>query len=481
MRPPDDLFAGDQLLSSSGGHTLASFRWRDNTRGVCGGAGLFRQPIFLFSFFVLCSFLLMSILADVGRASTSEIVKVEIVKVGESRRISAQGMIRAEVNKFVRIAPAPGGTVIIGLKPGYLTVFINNRPYEIQVLSKSQSRAKEVLESWVPRRLGLHVGVEKGQVLLSGKLLRSEDWLGLADPCRGCQYLSLLQMSDIVRQRVQADLRNQLARKGLPEPALRWGPAATWILRNQQAPPALVTLAQSLGIQLNNEDSAVDLLPLVETQIFVMEARNDKARQWGIEWPTSVTAQVIPEEESPLSSLALRAHALEIEGSAKILAHPTLLCRSGQEAEFLAGGEFPIKIATAKVQQVIWKKYGILLKVKPLADRFGRMSLSLETEISSLDRAHTVDDIPGLYTNRVVSHFDLLEPRTIAISGLIKNEQGRAVQGLPGLAGIPVLGALFGSQNFAESKSELVILVRPSVVDVDREGHDLDKDERTSG
>jgi pilus assembly protein CpaC len=115
---------------------------------------------------------------------------------------------------------------------------------------------------------------------------------------------------------------------------------------------------------------------------------------------------------------------------------------------------------------VVWKKYGIVLKVKPLADALGQMSLQIDTEVSSLDPAKAVEGIPAIITHHVSSYFDLRKPQTIALSGLIKNEEGQNSEGLPWLSRLPVLGPLFASKEFRENRSELIILVRPEIVDL---------------
>jgi pilus assembly protein CpaC len=108
--------------------------------------------------------------------------------------------------------------------------------------------------------------------------------------------------------------------------------------------------------------------------------------------------------------------------------------------------------------------------VKPKADSSGRMSISIDTEISAIDESRKVDDIPAMFTNHVSSHFDLTKPQTIALSGLIKNNETQGYQGLPFLSRIPILGALFSSNEFKDNKTELVIFVRPSILREGEEG-----------
>lgn len=388
-----------------------------------------------------------------------------ILQVGQEKNLTASGSLRAESNANFKLIPMGTSVKIVALKPGWSSFVIGTQGHEVHILSKQQMKTWQLLQKYVQLKLGLQVAVSKGQVVLKGRLLRSSDWLELIKKCTACVYHSEMEMSETIADNVRSDLQKLTSQRGLPDPALRWGPQATWLVRTQTPPPGLFALAQSLGIEIQNEEAVVDIAPLVRTQIFVLEAKREHTRQWGIQWPSAVTAQILPKLADPLSNIALSAIAMENQGEAKILASPTLLCRSGQEAEFLAGGEFPVKIVNLHMQDVMWKKYGILLRVKPTADRFGHMNLSLETEISSIDPSRTVDGVPGLFTNRVMSHFDLAEPKTIAISGLIKSEDSESLQGLPGLSRIPILGALFGSRDFRENRSELLILVRPSIVD----------------
>jgi pilus assembly protein CpaC len=186
--------------------------------------------------------------------------------------------------------------------------------------------------------------------------------------------------------------------------------------------------------------------------------------QYGLKWPDTYSARILPQGLERTEDLIFNGKALEESGHGKILASPNIICRSGKEAEFLAGGEFPIKILNYKVQDIVWKRYGILLRVKPKADSAGRISLSIETEISTIDKSTAVDGVPGLLTNRVSSHFDLTQPRTIALSGLIKNEDGTSSAGIPYLSRVPILGPLFSSKDFQEKRTELVIFVRPSIL-----------------
>ena len=129
----------------------------------------------------------------------------------------------------------------------------------------------------------------------------------------------------------------------------------------------------------------------------------------------------------------------------------------------MAGGEFPVKFVNYKVKEVIWKKYGIFLKVKPVADSSGRMTIKIETEVSSINQI--IDGIPSLLTHRVSSTFDMNESRTIILSGLLKEQSHETSSGLPFLGQLPILGPLFSSQKFLNERTELLVFVKPEILE----------------
>jgi pilus assembly protein CpaC len=254
--------------------------------------------------------------------------------------------------------------------------------------------------------------------------------------------------------------------------------------REKGLTPLKVTFSQPWRLQYANKDSAndyktellkigvlaveskqkIEIADNVKVSIQVTEVKKEFGRSFGIKYPGSYSAQIIDQENFKQIPFDLSLNANENEGNVKVLASPNLICRSGKEAEFFAGGEFPIRVLNYKVNDIVWKKYGIGLKIKPQIDSVGQMSLQIESEISSLDQSTQIDGVPGLHTHKVSSYFDLIQSRTIALSGLIKNEQGESSEGLPFLRKIPILGRLFSSHDFRESKTELIIFVTPELM-----------------
>ena len=154
-------------------------------------------------------------------------------------------------------------------------------------------------------------------------------------------------------------------------------------------------------------------------------------------------------------------------GNAVILAQPRLAARSGGEATFLAGGEFPIETSTINGTTVTFKEHGIKLTVKPVVDKDNNVRASVDTELSAIDQSVAVNGVPGLITRKTTADVVLTSGDTLVMSGLIDQQANKDTSGLKYLSEIPILGALFRSKNFRDRKTELVIFVTPTVFDSD--------------
>ncbi len=165
-----------------------------------------------------------------------------------------------------------------------------------------------------------------------------------------------------------------------------------------------------------------------------------------------------------VSSLTSTINLAVQDGTAYILANPQLSTRSGGVASFLAGGEIPIPISSALGQTtVLYKKYGVMLKIKPQADRFGNILTNIDTEVSQLDPTVTIDGYPGFLTRKTATLVNVHSGQTIVLSGLVHSLGASTLNKFPWLGDIPILGWLFKSHNFQASRSELVIFVTPVI------------------
>lgn len=161
------------------------------------------------------------------------------------------------------------------------------------------------------------------------------------------------------------------------------------------------------------------------------------------------------------------------QGLARILAEPNLVATSGQEAKFLAGGEFPIPVpqpsAGGSVITIEYKQFGVALVFTPTVLDGGKIGIKVSPEVSELDfvTAPVIISgfqIPGLRKRTVTTHVELKEGQTFAIAGLLSDNHRNIVTKYPLLGDIPVLGTLFRSSRYQKNETELVILVTPRLV-----------------
>ncbi|MGF1759197.1 type II and III secretion system protein family protein [Photobacterium sagamiensis] len=170
----------------------------------------------------------------------------------------------------------------------------------------------------------------------------------------------------------------------------------------------------------------------------------------------------------------LFATALNIaktNGLAKVLAEPTLTALSGEQAEFLSGGEFPIPVPNEDGITVEFKEFGVGLKFIPTVMSADSINLALNIEVSEVttENATAISTIgtssqffvPSLKKRSVKTTVELGNGQTIGIAGLLSENISDAVDKLPGLGDLPVIGQLFRSQQFQKGETELVILVTP--------------------
>jgi len=166
------------------------------------------------------------------------------------------------------------------------------------------------------------------------------------------------------------------------------------------------------------------------------------------------------------SNITSRINFLASSGDATTLAEPVLTAANGGTASFLAGGEVPYPSVGVNGQTVVqFKEYGIRLDVAPRIDSAGNVRTSIETEISQLDPAVSVQGAPGLLTRRAQTEVNVRSGETIVISGLLSSESSSDVDRIPGIGRLPIIGAFFRSTNKRDSVTELVVFLTPEVID----------------
>ncbi len=410
--------------------------------------------------------------------------ETRILSIGESLFIEASQLgINREIHisngDVLKAKSLQDGIVVTGKKLGsaILRFGTNQTAWRIWILPKAQSRGAQRLVEQLKLWPNLHLATEAlPQLIVSGELQDVGIWRELTQLAHRMDYQWLMQaqIAEDIRSGVESELRRQLAARGWSGLSfdLRSG-GWTALLSPDQFRKTRAQERQvlgHLGVELRVSSGVVGLEPMIRTQIRVTELRKSSMRRMGIRPPKALSFDLLPSlapSSGPSGQLQAQIEFFEDQGEAKMLAAPTLLCRSGGRAQFFAGGEIPLRLISERSAQVEWKRYGIGLEIQPVADAQGRLKVKLGTEISELDSSVSTDGLPGLTSHRVNTEFNLQRAGTLVLSGLFRRDQGNSRHGWPGLQSLPILGSLFSSRDFSQRESELVIFVSPEVISED--------------
>ena len=247
-------------------------------------------------------------------------------------------------------------------------------------------------------------------------------------------------------------------------------------------------ITKAIGEKVENL-LVVGIKRMILSEVQFVEIRRNSTDRYGIRYPTdisgtaqatvNITKELFPgnfAEGSMLSNATGRSQfniGFQMnDGYGRLLAQPKLVCASGEKAEFLAGGEVPIPLITNNQFTVEYKPYGVILKLRPTADRNGNIQTEIEAEVSEVDVSVAVAvgggaTVPGFRNRKVKTNVTVRHGETIVLSGVFAHDEQKQVSKLPGLGHIPIIGELFKNRAFDSSKRELVIFVTPRIVNPD--------------
>ncbi|HKR10746.1 MAG TPA: type II and III secretion system protein family protein [Pyrinomonadaceae bacterium] len=259
-------------------------------------------------------------------------------------------------------------------------------------------------------------------------------------------------------------------------------------------------VVQAAGFKtVNMLQSPVTNMSQVQLSIRVAEVSRSKMRELGSSWttagqtsafvsgggPGSLGSSELPDMITNFAGSALNLflfnqslgtaayiRALKTSGALRALAEPNLIAMNGQQASFLAGGEFPIPVVQGGnnngAVSVQFKEYGVRLNFKPTIIDEDHIRLELEPEVSTIDFANGVRFdgfvIPALRTRRARTGVELRDGQSFALAGLLDNNETQSISKIPGIGDIPILGNLFKSKSFQRQETELMFIVTADLV-----------------
>lgn len=230
----------------------------------------------------------------------------------------------------------------------------------------------------------------------------------------------------------------------------------------------------------SNEDELINQLVVtmpnqVNIRVKIAEVSRNVSNKLGIKWGSiaggvgQFSFSKLPNVSSwGKPSITALIDALATNGMMSVLAEPNLTAMSGEDAEFLVGGQVPLPLITADTTQIEYKDFGVKLNFTPTVLSQNRISLKVNPEVSnvSIESQQVIHgtNFPSFTTRSAATTIELASGQSFALGGLLKSEDIEQLQKVPLIGEVPVLGSLFRSTEFTRRETELIIIVTAYLV-----------------
>jgi Flp pilus assembly secretin CpaC len=449
--------------------------------------------------------ILLLLIVGVPLAAADEMITIQVnhgllVKLRNAERVVVAAPDIADVslitrNELMIIAKRAGETTVsVWDARGYTT-------YRIMViLAPSPDIVKAITDAL--QEPAVQVKLVGETVVLEGKVKTEADKKRAEDIAKSfgkpvANALTVEQQAVPRTQVLEAQLRDAL--KDLPVVVKVVGDDTVLIEGTVANQTELIRLEAIAKAFVKNAVVLVRIREPLQFQVatFFAEINRTALRQMGVDWGGGNATDLLTDPYvfhfgnlnqafplTPLQLLVARLQLLESKGLARTLSNPRLVVLEGQNAKLHVGGELPIPVVSALGGVTIaFKEFGIKLEFKAVGGT-GPLTVDFKAEASALDFANAITAagfrIPTIRTRRVESIVSLRPGEFLITGGLIQREESRNVQQIPILGDIPILGALFRSQQFTRGETELVIFISPSIVAPTRERPQEPQPETTS-
>lgn len=366
--------------------------------------------------------------------------------IGNGKIVSAK---RLEKDQILLLALQPGATTLhLWFHDG------SERRISVQVHSGDQDQLLRDVRQWLGKRSTIEARIVGGKVVIEGRARNVQEAQKIRELAQRSPLIVNLVQQTGVEQMIAMEVRFlEIKKSALENIGVNWQKATAGPIfgvvgdmrSNSRFRPASSGTVDSSGAP-----GLISNLPGTTTEPLVGKV-SPFAMYFGL--------------QSTLSSVV---NLMEQKGDAVVLAEPILSCRSGGAAKFLAGGEIPLPTTSAiGATSVQFKPYGIKFEINPTLTESGSIAARVMTELSTVDPAIKVGDLPAFLSRQTETEVNLKEGETLVISGLISEDKSKTIDKIPGLGSIPILGQLFSSKDFRERRSEMVVFVTPRFISPD--------------
>jgi Flp pilus assembly secretin CpaC len=452
-------------------------------------------------------FLLLFMLLSSESCALSE--DILLIVEGTSKVIPVEELIRVAVADPTIadiVVSSKNELIVNGISPGYTSLHIwqksGLRSIRVRILSKSVNIAEELQA--LLRYEGITVTAGVRGMVIEGYVENYEELTRIEKISRAYSD-NVINLVVVRGGDISADVGSQagkdgskggsgevidpddigalIGESGITVRSINGRLLLSGSVRDQNSMSRLKMVAAAIDpgfINLVEIESKVQVL----LKILIVEINKNRIKDLGVEWGSNIGGIFKPGElifeENLFGSFGLtRARSLrsilnllERNDAARVLATPSLVAESGQDADFLVGGEIPIFLGESDGKvEFEWKPYGISLKMRADVREIGGIDLSIQPEVSSLDWENGLKiqgyEIPALKTRRIQTSVSVGSGNTLVIGGLIQKNESVEIRKTPLLGDIPIIGNLFRSRRFIEGESELLIFVTPDIISGD--------------
>jgi Flp pilus assembly secretin CpaC len=382
--------------------------------------------------------------------------------IGNPEVLSARNLrIDEERNMLLVRAKRSGYSDLVLISSG------QNRKISYRVGGKKTISTERNLSAAIRRAGNLEVIPGEGKVVVRGEAAGVDELnlvQSMADPSpRG--VVNLARLNPLARDGAAAKIRLVLAGAGLDGIRVKTAGDRIWLegeLAHQEDAELALALAREVFLSAASRIKVpFEQEGVVRFRVRILELVKSGNHSTGVLWNTSVPKIVSIHQRLTKGTVSLDAtlNLLARKGFARMLSEPVITVNSRGQAELRVGGEFPVPLKTKNQMSVVWKPYGLSLKIEVPGSGKNLVRTKMAVEVSSIDPSNAIEGIPGIKLNKMDTTVDLRKSRTIFLSGLLEDQRGESLQGLPLLMDIPIFGALFRSRDFQERRTELVIAI----------------------
>jgi Flp pilus assembly secretin CpaC len=439
--------------------------------GLIRGWGVWKEA---WALVLLAGVWLAGVGGTVAWAEPEPVERPALVLVpGEQRNLRIPGLLQYSLGSDVVRARSTSDSILIkAIKPGHADLWVRksdgtseNRPIEVN--AKPETLGPPALLRALSRLQEVEIiyGGD-GKPVLRGEIHSLEEASRVG--ALRAQIEDQTRLTPILVARGKEKLEDWLRTSGHSE-TLRIENRGDqlWVRGSLSRPSEYAGVSRQIRSRFPWVEFEIDTLPdsapTIHFQVYLLELRRTHFRNLGLNWPKALEGsfQLAPQRGWGATQLDLALQALEGDGAARVLSRPELVVRAPGEAELFAGGELPIQAMARFFANVMWKNFGLTLRLKVTHAAGDRVRLEVFTEVSHLDGSIALNEVPGIQSNRMKTQVDARYGTPLFLSGLLQKNVREHARGLPLLREIPVLGKLFGSEDYLNERSELVAILLP--------------------